>query len=171
MIYNQRKIPREQWRYGFRASADVGCGWVAVYNALCVLGKEQDVPELIRMFERQVPLVNGALGSFVGSAPMALHKLGYDLRVSNERSRYDELAKEAPVCVLSYYWRKKYRVGAHFVALRWTGDHFEGYNTFANSRGPDNYGPSLDGFLKRHGYFATVLTCVFEPGTMKKEKE
>ena len=28
-IYNQRDIPRERYRYGLRASADVSCGWVA----------------------------------------------------------------------------------------------------------------------------------------------
>ena len=65
MIYNQRKIPKDQWRYGFRASADIGCGWVAVYNALCVLGRTVEIPWLIHEFERQLPLINGALGSFV----------------------------------------------------------------------------------------------------------
>ena len=160
MIYNQRTIPKDQWRYGFRASADIGCGWIAVYNALCVLGRPVEIPWLIREFERQLPLINGAVGSFVGSPAICLHKLGYDLRISNDRSHYDEMAKEAPVCILSYYWRKKARFGAHFVALRWTGDHFEGYNTFANSHGPDNYGQSLEAFLKKHGYFASVLTMV-----------
>lgn len=33
LIYNQRKIPKDQWRYGFRTSADTGCGWIATYNA------------------------------------------------------------------------------------------------------------------------------------------
>ena len=33
-IYNQHDIPKGQYRYGLRASADVGCGWVATWNAL-----------------------------------------------------------------------------------------------------------------------------------------
>ena len=28
LIYNQRQIPAEQWRYGLRSSAAVGCGWI-----------------------------------------------------------------------------------------------------------------------------------------------
>lgn len=160
MIYNQRTIPREQWRYGLRASAEIGCGWVAVYNALCILGEPAEPAELIREFCRQLPLVNGTLGSFVGSPAICLHRRGYNLRISNSRRAYDQMAKEAPVCILSYYWRRGCRVGAHFVALRWTGDHFEGYNTFSHSHGPDNYGPSLEAFLKKHGYFGTVLTMV-----------
>ena len=34
LIYCQRDIPNDQWRYGLRTSADTGCGWVATYNAL-----------------------------------------------------------------------------------------------------------------------------------------
>ena len=37
LIYNQHQIPREQWRYGLRSSAAVGCGWIATYNALRLL--------------------------------------------------------------------------------------------------------------------------------------
>ena len=38
LIYNQNHIPREQYRYGLRASAAVGCGWLATYNALTLMG-------------------------------------------------------------------------------------------------------------------------------------
>lgn len=161
LIYNQRRIPAGQWRYGFRESSKIGCAWVAMYNALCILGQPVEIPELIRKFERQIPVVNGSFGTFLGSPVLLLHQMGFRVRIVNQRSRYDELAKEAPVCLLSYYWRRKYKVGAHFVALRWTGDHFEGYNTFSTSSGPDNYGSSLDAFLKKRHYFGTVLTLIF----------
>ena len=38
-ICNQTKIPKDRWRYGLRSSAKVGCGWIAVYNALIQLGE------------------------------------------------------------------------------------------------------------------------------------
>ena len=50
LIYNQNLIPKDQYRYGFRASKDTGCGWVAVHNALCLLGKKTNIEELIRYF-------------------------------------------------------------------------------------------------------------------------
>ena len=50
-IYNQHDIPKEQYRYGLRASADVGCGWVATWNALQILGYKTDIPALIRYYE------------------------------------------------------------------------------------------------------------------------
>ena len=60
-IYNQHDIPKEQYRYGLRASADVGCGWVATWNALQVLGYKTDIPALIRYYEWQLLLL-GACG-------------------------------------------------------------------------------------------------------------
>ena len=38
LIYNQNHIPKEEHRYGFRASAKTGCGWVATHNALRLMG-------------------------------------------------------------------------------------------------------------------------------------
>ena len=38
LIINQCKIPKKKWRYGFRPSAATGCGWIATYNAMQLLG-------------------------------------------------------------------------------------------------------------------------------------
>ena len=51
MICNQHDIPKEVHRYGLRSSAEVGCGWIATYNALKILGCTTDIDELIRYFE------------------------------------------------------------------------------------------------------------------------
>ena len=53
------------------------------------------------------------------------------------------------------------RLGAHFVAVRREEQGFVGYNTYSNSRGPDFYGESLEGYLKKQGFFGCVLTKVF----------
>ena len=162
LIYNQNDIPKEQYRYGLRSSASVGCGWIATYNALMLMGYRAEIPELIRYYERQLPLIHGNMGtSFWGPIPL-FRKWGFPVKVSARPGEFDAMAREADACILFYRWRKKWKLGAHFVALRWMGDHFEGYNTFANSHGPDNYGQSLEAFLKKHGYFASVLTMVRE---------
>ena len=66
LIYCQREIPRGELRYGFRASAETGCGWIATYNALRLLGKRADKEEIIRYYERQLPLVHGNAGTASG---------------------------------------------------------------------------------------------------------
>ena len=77
-----------------------------------------------------------------------------------DRRKFDAMAKASDVCILFYRWRKKAKLGAHFVALHHTGNGFTGYNTYRNSTGPDAYGESLDGFLREKKYYGCVLLCI-----------
>lgn len=157
LIYNQRNIPKEQWRYGFRSSAAVGCGWIATHNALRLMNYETDIGELIRYYEWQLPLIHGNSGTSVWG-PAVLFKLwGFPVTMTADRSKFDEAAQASDVCILYYHWRNKWKLGAHFVALHHTEKGFVGYNTYRTSSGPDFYGSSLDGFLKQRKYFGTVL--------------
>ena len=54
LIYNQRDIPKDKWRYGFRSSAATGCGWIATYNALRLMGYKTNIEELIRYYTWQL---------------------------------------------------------------------------------------------------------------------
>ena len=157
LIYNQRKIPKDQWRYGLRTSAATGCGWIATYNALRLMDYRASPEDLIHYYERQFPLVHGNAGtSILGPALFFIHH-GFDVQVVSDREKFDALARDSDVCILFYYWRRQYRLGAHFTTVQYTGGKFTGYNTFRTSDGPDDYGASLDGFLKARHYFAPVL--------------
>ena len=157
LIYSQRSIPKKQWRYGLRSSAATGCGWIATYNALQLMGCCTDIPQLIRYYEWQLPLIHGNAGtSFWGPALFFRH-FGFPVKVTMRRKDFDAVVKESDTCILFYRWHQKYRLGAHFVALHKEDGSIIGYNTYRNSTGPDYYGDSLDGFLKRKGYFGAVL--------------
>ena len=160
LIYNQRKIPKSQWRYGLRSSAAVGCGWIATYNALYLLGRRAEPEKLIRYFERQLPLIHGNTGTNALGPAICLKQMGYTVKVSARRREFDEMARQARVCILFYHWRKGGKLGAHFVALEYQDGSYIGYNTYNNSTGPDDYGPDLDDFLRKKGYFGCVLTAV-----------
>lgn len=157
LIYNQKKIPKEQWRYGFRSSAATGCGWIATYNALKLMGYSTDPEKLIHYYERQLPLIHGNAGTSLWGPALRFHQWGFPVVMTVKRKDFNRVAKESDVCILFYRWHKKWKMGAHFVALHHTDDGFIGYNTFTNSTGPDRYGSSLDGFLKQRGYFGAVL--------------
>ena len=160
LIYNQNDIPKEQWRYGFRSSAAVGCGWVATHNALRLMGYETDIPELIRYYERQLPLIHGNAGTSFWGPGLLFRQWGFPVKVSIRPGEYDALAREADACILFYRWHSKWKLGAHFVALHHTEQGFVGYNTYKNSKGPDRYGESLELFLNRKGYHATFLVAI-----------
>ena len=157
LIYCQRKIPKNQWRYGLRSSAAVGCGWIATHNALRLLGYKTDIPKLIRYYEWQLPLIHGNAGTSFWGPAVCFRRWDFPVTVTVRRGRFDRAAKDSDVCILFYRWREKWKLGAHFVALQYRDGAFTCYNTFRNSTGPDPYGPSLEGFLKRRGYFGAVL--------------
>ena len=157
LIYNQRKIPREQWRYGFRSSAAVGCGWIATHNALRLLGYRTDIEKLIRYYEGQLPLIHGNAGTSFWGPAVCFKKWGFPLEVCADRRQFDAVVERSDVCILFYHWRKKWKLGAHFVALHRTEKGIVGYNTYRNSLGPDVYGESLQKFLEEKKYFGAVL--------------
>ena len=160
LIYNQNDIPKEQYRYGLRASAATGCGWVAIHNALCLLGKRTDTEELIRYLQWQLPLIHGNAGTTFFAPAVRMKKWGFPVEIVMDPKKFDDAARKADACILFYRWQRGYRPGAHFVALRHTDDGFVGYNTFKNSTGPDRYGPSIQAFLKKQRFFAPVLICI-----------
>ena len=160
LIYNQTKIPRDKWRYGFRSSAATGCGWIATYNALRLMGYRARPEGLIRYFLRQFPLVHGNMGTSIWGPALYFRKWGFPVEMTARRSRLDEMVRQNDVCILFYRWRRGWRFGAHFVALRFAEGEIVGYNTFRGSEGPDRYGPSLDAFLRKNGYFCPVLTGI-----------
>ena len=162
MICNQKQIPKEQWRYGLRSSAATGCGWIATYNALRLLGKRAEPEELIRWYERQLPLLHGNTGTIFFGPAVFFRQHGFRTRLEARREKFDALVAESQACILFYYWRSKWKVGAHFVALHKTDRGIFGYNTYKNSSAPDPYGDSLAGFLKQRGYFGCLLLGIRE---------
>ena len=171
LIYCQRKIPKKQWRYGLRSSAAVGCGWIATHNALRLLGYKTDIPKLIRYYEWQLPLIHGNAGTSFWGPAVCFRRWNFPVTVTVRRGRFDRAAKDSDVCILFYRWREKWKLGAHFVALQYRDGAFTGYNTFRNSTGPDPYGPSLEGFLKRRGYFGAVLIGIRDRRSTPQEEK
>ena len=160
LIYNQTKIPKEQWRYGLRTSAATGCGWIATYNALYLLGYRPDAEELIRYYERQLPLIHGNAGTIIQGPAMFFRHHGFPVETLSVTQRFDEAVKAADVAILFYYWRRKYKFGAHFVTVQYKDGRFTGYNTFRTSNGPDDYGESLEAYLKARGFFMPFLLAI-----------
>ena len=160
MIYNQHQNPKDKWRYGLRSSADTGCGWIATWNALRLLGCKTDIDELIRYYEWQLPLIHGNAGTSFWGPALCFRHWNFPVEVCADRRKFDDLTRRSDVCILFYHWRKGCRMGAHFIALHRTNDGITAYNTYRNSTGPDHLGPSLEAFLKEKGYFGAVLTAI-----------
>ena len=160
LIYCQRDIPKEKWRYGFRTSAATGCGWIATYNALRVMGYRAEPEKLIKMYEWMLPLIHGNGGTAILAPALAFRRWGFPVKVVIDRKKFDEAAKESDAVIVFYYWGKKWKLGAHFVTVQHKNGRFLGYNTYTNSKGPDDWTESIDAFLKAKKYFCPVLLCI-----------
>lgn len=160
LIYNQTQIPSQQWRYGFRSSASTGCGWIATYNALKLMGYHMDPEKIICRYERMLPLIHGNTGTNMFAPAYCFRQWGFPVELVFSRSQFDIKARQTDVCILYYHWRRKLKFGAHFVALHHTERGFVGYNTYTTSTGPDLYGDSLEAFLKKKGYFGAMLLLI-----------
>ena len=157
LIHNQRDIPKNQLRYGLRSSAATGCGWIATYNALQLMGYRAEPKNLIRYYERQLPLIHGNAGTSFWGPAVCFKQWGFPVKVTAKRKDFDALVEESDVCILFYRWHRGIRLGAHFVALHKDHGQIFGYNTYRDSTGADYYGKSLDVFLKKKGYFGAIL--------------
>ena len=160
LIYCQRDIPKGKWRYGLRSSAATGCGWIATFNALRLLGYRAEPEKLIKLYERMLPLIHGNTGTTIPAPALAFKRWGFPVKVVCSRKKFDEAAKDSDVCIVFYYWRSKWKLGSHFVTVHHRDGRFTGYNTYSNSTGPDDWTESIDGFLKQRKYFGSVLICI-----------
>lgn len=162
LIYNQRNIPKDKWRYGFRSSAATGCGWIATYNALRLLGCTTDIDQLIRYYEWQLPLIHGNAGTSFWAPAVCFRRWGFPVEVCIDRRQFDALAGRSDACILFYRWRRGWVSGAHFVALHRTEQGFIGYNTFRGSSGPDFYGSSLSDFIRKQKWYGAILIGILK---------
>ncbi len=157
LIYNQRHIPKDKWRYGLRSSAATGCGWIATYNALRLMGYKTDIEELIRYYEWQLPLIHGNAGTSFWGPALCFRTWKFPVEICINPRQFDAVAARSDVCILFYRWHRKLKTGAHFVALQATETGIFGYNTFRSSTGPDPYGDSLEAFIRNQKWFGAIL--------------
>ena len=157
LIYNQRDIPKDQWRYGLRSSAAVGCGWIATHNALHLMGYKTNIDELIRYYEWQLPLIHGNAGTSFWGPALCFRNWGFPVEICLRRQDFDTVLQRSDVCILFYHWRKNCKLGAHFIALHQKNGTITACNTYRNSSGPDNLGASLEDFLSVNRFWGCVL--------------
>ena len=119
----------ENLHMGFFGADYNGCGWIAVYNAMIMLGKQQEATSVISYFDTADRTV--LFGTF-GAAPSAVTSYFASQELTGwvssipllMPSNTEELAQQATACVLLYGHSR----GAHYVALQWNGNAYNVYN-------------------------------------------
>ena len=165
-IYGQGRQPQDQLRIGpWGRGGSHGCGPFAVYNALYALDKncKSDKPELqppnrsadpadiIRFFEEKGGF---NLGGLLGSNPWTLVKClkskGHKAKISYLPRKIDRQLKENPVNILMYFWRKGFKIGGHYVMIRYIDEEYQIYNEHGNDTTQHTY-PSIEKWITKGG--------------------
>ena len=166
-IYCQRDIPKDKWRYGFRSSAKTGCGWIATYNALCMMGYSPEPERIIKFYEKQLPLIHGNTGTTAFAPVLYFRRQGFQVKYTMNYKQFDEIAKNADACLMYYLWHEPWKMGAHFIALHYTVGGFISYNTYRNSKGPNMIGESVEEFVRKKKFFGVFLIGLWDRKNIK----
>lgn len=121
MIVDQQLL--RGYRMAAADSADCGCGWVACYNALRLLGRPQRPESVIKALEHDYVL-RGHLGTRTISLPFFFAARGFAVRLSFTRAGAEKNAAAAAANIL-YYVRGRHP-SAHFVAFAAAGQDADG---------------------------------------------
>ena len=155
-IYSQTKGTASKYWFGCCRSSQNGCGWIATYNALIMLGNPQQPHTIISYYENSGALAYGAFGILPTAVSRYFRSKGYSVKVSTNSASFDEQAKKSTANVL-FYWHSS---GAHNIAVRWDGKKFVGYNVSGTKSCSESLGKSITDFLRNNGYFGAMLTSI-----------
>ena len=158
-INGQGLAPVKDMRYGVSNIARSGCGVIAVYNALLLLGNPHRFHDVIAWGDRKASAAFGLLGTLPWKPKKLFRQLGYTVTAVRDRTLFDRCAQDADVCLFTY-WNQKGRVrqGMHTVCLQYRDRGIDVYNLFNNRPGVSRK-PALSEWTAS-GIGPVVLYCV-----------
>lgn len=128
-VNGQRLPPVGELRYGLGHVARSGCGLIAVYNALTLLGDPRPLSEVIYWGDRRARVALGLFGTRPGRGGALFRRLGWAVTKTGGREDLDRAVREGEVCLFTYWnHRRRPHRGIHTVCLRRVGTEVEVYN-------------------------------------------
>jgi len=122
LIDNQALPPANQVRMGNRPGLNEGwyngCGWIAAYNALIILGTPIHPAEIVNHIEEGGGTVlDGMFGTFPHAIERLFVEMGYDVNhnLFPQRLNLDNAIRNSRVSILAYTHTR----AAHFIAIEY----------------------------------------------------
>lgn len=128
-VNGQGLCPVKDMRYGVVDIARAGCGVIAVYNALLLLGNPHRFYEAVAWGDRKAAAAFGLLGTFPPEERRLFQRLGYAVTSVRGAKSLDRCAQGADVCLFTYWnQRGSIRRGIHTVCLQYRSGAIDVYN-------------------------------------------
>ena len=139
---------------GFYGAKWNGCGWIATYNAMLMLGRPQPAADIIKHYDQ---IGNNILFGTFGAAPGAVtryfSKQGvkgkYNANPFSMPPDIETVAQNASACIILY----RHGRGAHYAAFQWNGTRYYVYNDSID------YFSSINDYMRRVGGKFAYIWC------------
>ena len=129
-IYGQNNPPYSDLQFGFFKSEYNGCGWIATYNALIMLGCQTKPADIISEYEVTGAVLYGVFGVQPYAITHYFRFRGYKVKTTYKTSKFNDVAKQHTANIIFYF----FPWGAHYFATRYDGNKFLAYNFYASSK-------------------------------------
>ena len=142
-------------KMGFYGASWNGCGWIATYNVMLMLGRPQPAADIIKHYDQTG---NNILFGTFGAAPGAVTRYFANQKVSGKYnaipfsmpSDIETVAQNASACMILYAHSR----GAHYAAFQWNGTRYDVYND--NIEGFS----SINDYMRRVGGTFAYIWCL-----------
>lgn len=157
-INGQGKCAVSDSRMGLMKMSYNGCGAIALYNALRLIGKKPDMGLIVTLIERYGLVLFGILGT----SPFSIKRIGKLLGAHMTRMlTYEEFvaAAEGNITILACWTGRPFRSSNHLMAIDGRNGSFLVYNRYNDMTCPSEI-PSIDRLCKKEQYVSGyVVNC------------
>lgn len=137
-----------------------GCGIVATYNALIMLGNRTDIADINRECEINGVSVCGSISFYPAYLVRYFKSKGYTVYVTYDKNKFDNnnTIKNAKANII-YYTKPK---NGHYVAFNYDSSNYWGYNVSSGSDVSARcIGGSINAFLDGNGYIGRIIISIY----------
>lgn len=129
LIHGQCVPPVASMHYGMVNIGWSGCGIIAVYNALFLLGNPHCFYDVISWGDLKASTIFGLFGTSPRKAKILFRQLGYTVNTILDKNQFDAQAQKADICLFTFWnQRGSLRRGIHTVCVQYNSGLLNVYN-------------------------------------------
>lgn len=119
-------------RIGSCTFAHSGCGAIATFNAMSMIGREPKIEEIVDFYEHNGLILNARMGVNPSGVKRYLKSRNVKWEFYSGKNDWDSKLSKEQVAIVLYWWVNRKGCGAHYIAMERTDEGICVYNEFGN---------------------------------------
>ena len=151
----------KELRLGSCRFSHSGCGAIATFNAMSVLGLEPKMEDIVDFYEHNGLILNAAMGVNPSAVKKYLKSKGLQWKFYSKSKDWDACLGKDQIAILLYWWVNRKGCGAHYVSVERTDEGINVYNEYGNRDYTHKY-KDMQTFLDEGQYKRVVSMFVID---------